>query len=113
MTDENINPQDEEIVDLGDEAEVSNQKPEKKIYTFEPKTDLNPYDIFKLAKGILIVAAGIYVLIALIRIFYTDSGTENSGIKEVWEYSKVVLNSIVSLVLGLYFGSKQESKRSR
>lgn len=28
---------------------------------------------------------------------------------EVWDYSKVFLNSIISLVLGLYFGSKKES----
>ncbi len=76
------------------------------------KSDVNPYDIFRLAKGILIVATGIYLLLALIRIFYPANTNSNSneGVKEVWEYSKVFLNSIVSLVLGLYFGSSQEAK---
>ena len=110
MTDEYSNLSTEDIADLGNEPAMHDQKSEKKIYNFAPKTDLNPYDIFKLAKGILIVAAFIYVLIGLIRVFYHD-GADNTGIKEVWEYTKVVLNSIVSLVLGLYFGSKQESKK--
>jgi len=92
---------------LGEEAPFF----EKEYYM--TKIDVNPYDIFKLAKGILIVAASIYVLFALIRIFYNDGSSENSGVKEVWEYSKVVLNSIVSLVLGLYFGSKQDAKNSK
>ena len=72
------------------------------------KDDVNPYDIFRLAKGILLIATGIFLLLALLRIFYTRNV---EGIKEVWDYSKVVLNSIVSLVLGLYFGSKQDPKK--
>lgn len=70
------------------------------------KENVNAYDVFRLAKGILIVAVIIYVLFALVRIFCNDEGS-----KEVWEYTKVVLNSIVSLVLGLYFGTKQEAKK--
>lgn len=53
----------------------------------DEKEDVNPYDIFRLAKGILIVAASIYILLACVRIFYTGANTD--GVKEVWEYSKV------------------------
>jgi len=74
------------------------------------KVDVNAYDIFRLAKYILITAASFYLLFALIRIFYCEVAADTEGIKEVWEYSKIILNSIVSLVLGLYFGSKQEAK---
>lgn len=74
------------------------------------KIEVNPYDIFRLAKSILLVAAIIYLLLALIRIFYPGASGNTEGIKEVWEYSKVFLNSIVSLVLGLYFGSSRDAK---
>jgi hypothetical protein len=74
------------------------------------KSEVNPYDIFRLAKRILLVAAGVYLLLALIRIFYPGTACNPDGVKEVWEYSKVFLNSIVSLVLGLYFGSSQGTK---
>ena len=40
----------------------------------------------------------------MFRIFMDDA----KGVSEVWEYSKVFLNSIISLVLGLYFGQKKE-----
>lgn len=109
---ENFDLPEEEIVDLGNEGEIDNQQPEKPVFAVATKTDLNPYDIFKLAKGILIVATSIYVFFALIKIFWKPGTNENAGITEVWDYSKVVLNSIVSLVLGLYFGSKQDSKSS-
>jgi hypothetical protein len=94
----------EEILDFGTEPENSSLKIKKE------KDHVNPYDIFRLAKGILIVATIIYATLALIRIFYKGDNCNNEGIKEVWEYSKVFLNSIVSLVLGLYFGAKQEAK---
>lgn len=94
----------DEIIDFGTEPEYSAFRIRKE------KEHVNPYDIFRLAKGILIVAAGIYVLLALTRIFYEGSDGNTQGVEEVWEYSKVFLNSIVSLVLGLYFGAKQEAK---
>jgi hypothetical protein len=61
-------------------------------------------DVFILAKVILLVCAIIYIIIALLKIYLNDA----KGISEVWEYSKVFLNSIISLVLGLYFGQKKE-----
>lgn len=62
-------------------------------------------DIFRLAKLILIICTGIYVLIALFKMILE----KEKGIDDVWEYSKVVLNSIISLVLGLYFGQKKNN----
>ena len=63
-------------------------------------------DIFKLAKVILLVCSVFFVIIAMFKIFMNDA----KGISEVWEYSKVFLNSIISLVLGLYFGHKKSDK---
>ena len=96
---------------LGDDTDFS-QEPTKKPLKIEKKTDVNPYDIFTLAKWVLGIAAGIYVICAALRIFYTDpEGYDKSGIRDVWEYSKVFLNSVISLVLGLYFGSKHDYKK--
>jgi hypothetical protein len=61
-------------------------------------------DIFNLSKYILLAAALMYIAVAIAR-----ANSETAGIKEVWEYSKVFLNSIISLVLGLYFGRKEKS----
>jgi len=59
-------------------------------------TSVSDKDIFKLAKAILIVCSIFFVIIAMFKIFMGDA----KGISEVWEYSKVFLNSIISLVLG-------------
>lgn len=96
---------EENILDLGTEDSLNSS------VKFE-RQHVNSYDIFRLAKRILLACAIIYVMLASVRIFYSGETGNNEGIKEVWEYSKVLLNSIVSLVLGLYFGSKHESKRS-
>jgi hypothetical protein len=93
----------EEIIDLGSESKTS------EVEVKREKRNVDPWDIFKLAKGILITSTVIYLVLAMIRIFYSDHSNDE-GIKEVWEYSKVLLNSIVSLVLGLYFGSRHENK---
>jgi hypothetical protein len=61
-------------------------------------------DIFKLAKIILLACSIFFFIIAMFKIFMDDA----KGVSEVWEYSKVFLNSIISLVLGLYFGQKKE-----
>ncbi|MGI4749227.1 MAG: hypothetical protein ACRYFB_01215 [Janthinobacterium lividum] len=68
-------------------------------------TKVSERDIFRLAKLILIICTGIYVLIAIFKV----SLEKEKGIDDVWEYSKVVLNSIISLVLGLYFGQKKNN----
>lgn len=104
------NTEKEELIDLGDESIVQRESlklPAKGMYEIVKK-DVHPYDIFKLAKAILIASASIFLVIALIRIFYTDPA---SGIKEVWDYSKEILKDIVLIVIGLYFGKSQDSKR--
>lgn len=92
-----------EIEEFGSEEEQPAFEIEKQ------KETVNPYDVFRLAKGILISSVILYVVFATLRIFTPDCNKD--GAKEVWEYSKVILNSIVSLVLGLYFGTKQDSKK--
>lgn len=72
------------------------------------KSTVNDIDIFNLAKAILLICACLYILFALIRVFDVYNP---EAVKEVWEYSKVILNSIVSLVLGVYFGSRVDSNK--
>lgn len=103
------NSNDSETLDNWGEEEDKSQF----LTVQPPKNDVNPYDIFKLANWILMVTTGIYISFAMIRIFYHPADGNNEGIKEVWEYSKVVLNSVVSLVLGLYFGSNHEARKGR
>gem|GEM_PF-3091956 len=97
----------DQILEWGKEPPLSSH-PEPTITT--TKTSVNDYDIFRLAKWILAVAASVYILFGLIRVYYSghefniDGKTviSNEGIIEVWEYTKVFLNSIISLILGLY-----------
>ena len=99
----------DEPIDFDEENGIHEQKMIE--YRFI-KEEVNSYDIFKLAKGVLWIAVGLYVIFAFIRIFYTDpAGYDKSGIRDVWENSKIVLNSVISLVLGLYFGSKRDFKK--
>jgi len=67
------------------------------------KENVSDFDVFLLAKNILAIVGLLFFIIAMCRIFCDD----NKGVTEVWEYSKVALNSIASLVLGLYFGKKK------
>ena len=90
---ENQKGQEDQIpVEFG--TEESNKKLEV------TREDVTGQDIFKLAKRILLFCALIFVAIATLRAILDDS----KGISEVWDYSKVILNSVSSLVLGLYFG---------
>jgi len=68
------------------------------------KTEVSNQDIFKLAKRILLFCALTFMLVATLRAILDDS----KGIIDVWEFSKIVLNSITSLVLGLYFGKRDK-----
>jgi len=81
----------ERPVDLGIERDPQTVSTEK----------VSPRDIFKLAKGVLISTASIYVLLCAARIFY--SGNEE-GLKEVWGHGNFFLSNVITLVLGLYFG---------
>lgn len=85
-------------------------EPEQESYIQKEKVNVSPYDVFKLGTWVLLTSTIIFVVFAMIRIFYHDDKNEDA-IKEVWDFSKVLINSIVTLVLGLYFGRK-ESKSS-
>ena len=58
-------------------------------------------DKFNLAKKILLVAAVVFVLIAAAQAF-----SDRSGVEKVWDYSSVALNSIISVIIGYYFGKE-------
>jgi len=91
------------MADNQDEPIEIFEDPEDDKPVFSLGKDVSDKDIFQLAKKILIWCAILYIIVATARIFF-----ENKGTIEVWDYTKVVLNSIVSLVLGLYFGSKRK-----
>lgn len=65
---------------------------------------VSPRDLFTLARGILIGLGVIYLTFGLCRVWIQED--QYSGVKDVWEYTKVILNSTASLVLGFYFGNK-------
>ncbi|HEU4495420.1 MAG TPA: hypothetical protein VFR70_00035 [Flavobacterium sp.] len=102
---------------LGEEQELisyASDRVEDSIFAVSPE-NVSPKDIFKLAKGILWASSIIFMLLALSRmmlpLWYEDSDEKLlEGVSEVWDFSKVALNSIVSLVLGLYFGSRSKSE---
>ena len=91
-------PNDNDIVEFGEEPAGLG---DSKLVV----SKVSERDIFKLAKLILLVCAILYLVIASLKIYLNDA----KGINEVWEYSKVFLNSIISLVLGLYFGQKKNN----
>lgn len=101
----------EESENFGEEPESA---PDARAFTktlrLQQKKPANvtPFAVFELGKWVLGIATAIFVGLALIRMFYREN---TEAVKEVWEYSRVVLNSIVSLVLGLYFGSKYEAEK--
>jgi hypothetical protein len=86
---------DKNIKDFGEEKQEEDLDPKVVI------GDVTPKDLLKLANKILLAAAGIYLIIAILYIILMKD-----GVKEVWDYSKVLLNSIVSLVIGFYFGKR-------
>lgn len=74
------------------------------LLEFDRQKDVSEKDVFNLAKSILLACAIIFIIIASLRARYGDQ----AGVKDVWDFSKVALNSIISLVLGLYFGAKSK-----
>jgi hypothetical protein len=86
---------------------------EQDIDIWEEEDDASPLieenkvtdkDILNLGKVVLAVCAIIFVIIAVVRIIFPTEET-----KEVWDFSKVALNSIVSVIIGLYFGKKSQA----
>ena len=58
---------------------------------------VSDWHIFVLGKYILLVCAILFALVAALRAF---GGDDSKGIADVWDFSKTILNSITSLVLG-------------
>lgn len=89
--------------ETNEEFALSFEDPEdegvSRVYT--EKVDVTALDKFRLAKLILIFSAILYVLVIVAYIVLPEKA------KEVWEHAKVVLNSIVTLVIGFYFGRKE------
>lgn len=86
------------------ELDGSDNKSDIEIKT---NNDITPREIFRLAKWILGVGVGLFTLIALFRI----AGWGNTeATKEVWDYTKVAINSIISIVIGFYFGNRMQNR---
>jgi hypothetical protein len=83
---------EESAIDLGGQQGI--------VETVET-TEVPPIQVFKLAKSILFACAIFFVLTAATRIIHETEAT-----KEIWEYTKLTISSLSSLVLGLYFGRK-------
>lgn len=69
------------------------------------KTQVTPRDKFILAKNILLVSAILYAAVATAYIYICPN-----NIEKVWDYSKVALNSLISIIIGFYFGSKSKDE---
>lgn len=89
-------PQEE--VEQWDQDDVADQVGDELVVEKEAVTE---QDKFKLAKNILLFAAFIYLGVALVTISVSPDKTE-----DVWNFSKVALNSLVAVVVGYYFGKK-------
>lgn len=86
------------FINLGSEPTES-----RKSLRIETETEVSDKEIFKLGKFILLFCGLAYVLIATLKI--TNPASE--AVDEVWNHATVFLTSIISLVLGLYFGQKK------
>lgn len=74
------------------------------------KGNVTQKDIFTFAKWILAVAAGVYAIMIVLRVV-NFKVLDKEAMKDVWDKTTVFLNSIITLVLGLYFGAKKEDAR--
>jgi hypothetical protein len=86
------------FINLGSEPTES-----KKSLRIETETEVSDRDIFRLGKFILLFCGLAYLLIATLKIINPAS----PAVDEVWSHATVFLTSIISLVLGLYFGQKK------
>jgi hypothetical protein len=61
-------------------------------------------DVFKLAKWILLACLLVFLLTGTFKTWFST----NPGIDEVWKWAHELLNPVIYLVLGLYFGKKDK-----
>ncbi len=104
-----VKPIPEKPLDLG--VETSPEKPLD--FGTEPKADDKAYaynkqlsdrDIFDLGKKILFSILVLFICVSVVHMIFD----KYEGVKEVWEFSKVFLSSVVTLILGYYFGDKKK-----
>src|ERR1700712_3528123 len=96
------NESEKNVINLGIEPAVNSLKKSAEVSIGNDsiaKEKVTEQDIFKLAKFILIICGSIYLVLAV-----TYSIVQKDGIKDVWQHAEVFLTSVISLVLGLYFG---------
>jgi len=98
-------PQNEKF---GEEQALINLGTETTDKSIFRDKDVTDKDILALAKKILLFCFFLFVIIALVRGIFPDS----KGAQDVWDFSKVAINSIVSLVLGLYFGGARKANNN-
>lgn len=93
--------QENVVDDVSDKShfELVDVPSDKVHWKFE---NVTPKDKFKLAARILAFAAVFFVVFALLESFFSD----HDGVEKVWDFASVALNSIVSLIIGYYFGTK-------
>jgi len=98
-------PEEINSIEKSDSENYGVEKPEEILFKTEVVTDR---DKFKLAKGILLIAALFYLILGLsYAIFPSKEFSEKA--KEVWDFSKVFLTGVISTVIGYYFGSQTKT----
>ena len=65
------------------------------------KEDVSERDKFRLAKQILAFATLIYAIVAVVSVWL-----DSKLIQDVWDFTKIAVNSLVAVVIGYYFGKK-------
>jgi len=69
------------------------------------KEQVTERDIFMFARWILGVASGIYLVVAILYVSFNCNKPE--AIKDIWDFSKVAVTNIITLVIGFYFGTRK------
>jgi hypothetical protein len=91
-----LQKKEEAIIFEDDEIENQTKKPPIETQPLHPK------EILTLAKSVLFACFVVFVAVGSAKIWI-----DTPGMKEVWEFSKVFINSIVVLVLGFYFSRQK------
>lgn len=94
-----------EVIGLSDD--ISPEEVDSQVRdVVSPVTDREPVtgmDLLRFAKLIIGIAVVIVLVIGFMYIFNED----NKAVKDVWSFTSTASNSIIALVIGYYFGTKQ------
>ena len=107
---ENVGFADWTIVEPTDKTNISLEQ--AKPSTLLAGEEVTDKDIFKFAAWILSISAVLFVAYSIARVGVVwladgESSELISAVEEVWGFASVVLNSIVSIIIGYYFGTKK------